>query len=58
MFEDSQMFRHGRLRDARVVGQHPHGLLTIPAEALEDRAARGIGKGLEDRGRRFACGNL
>lgn len=57
MFEDAQMFRYGRLRDARVVSQHPHGLFTVTAEALENRAARGIGQRSEDRGRRFACGN-
>jgi hypothetical protein len=45
------MFRYRRLRDARVVGQHPYGLFAITAQSLENRAASGIGQGLESHSR-------
>jgi hypothetical protein len=47
MLEHSEMLRDRRLRDSRVVGEHPHGLLTITAQTLEKRPPRGIGKRLE-----------
>jgi hypothetical protein len=46
--EDTEMLGHGGLRYAGVIGQHPHGLFTFAAQALEDRPTGGIGEGVKD----------
>jgi hypothetical protein len=42
------MLGHRRLRDAGVVGQHPHGLFAVTGQPLEDCPAGWIGKKLEE----------
>ena len=50
--EDAEMLGHRRLRNARLVRQHPHGLFAVAAKLLEDRPAGRIGKGPEEVVRR------
>ncbi len=47
VLEDSQMFRYGGLGDTRVVSQHPHRLLTVTAQTLEEGATGRVGKGFK-----------
>ena len=47
-FEDAQMFRHRRLRNPRVVGQHSNRLFTITAQTLEECAAGRVSKRFEE----------
>ena len=47
-FQQTQVLRHRRLRHAGILGQGAHGLLSVPSQALEDRATGPIGEDLEE----------
>jgi hypothetical protein len=47
-FENAQMLGYGGLRDARLIGQRPHGLLPVTTQPFENRTASRVGEGLED----------
>jgi hypothetical protein len=48
VLQDTQVFRHGRLRNAGASRQGVNRLFAVAREALEDRAAGRIGEGFED----------
>jgi hypothetical protein len=43
-FQDAEMFGNRGLRNFRMLGQHPNGLLAPAAEPLENRTPRRIGE--------------
>jgi hypothetical protein len=49
LLQDTEMFRDGRLRDARPRRQRADRLGTLTAQPFEDGAPGGIGKRFEDR---------
>jgi len=50
-FENAQMLGYGGLRDARLIGQRPYGLLPVTTQPFENCPASWVGEGLEeDRG--------
>jgi hypothetical protein len=49
LLQDYEVFGDGRLRDPGVSRQHSDSLLAFPAQALEDRPPRRIGKRSEEQ---------
>jgi hypothetical protein len=47
-FENAQMLGYGGLRDARLIGQRPYGLLPVTTQPFEDCTASWVGEGLEE----------
>ena len=50
--QHAEVLGYGGLRHARAGGQRVHRLLAVAHEALEERAARRVGEGMEDVGGR------
>jgi hypothetical protein len=48
LLEGGQVLRHGLARDRQLGGQCRRGGVAVGGDALEDRAAGGVGQGRED----------
>ncbi|GAA0506526.1 hypothetical protein GCM10009097_24480 [Pigmentiphaga daeguensis] len=49
LFQQTQVLRYGRLRDAGLGGQRRNGLFAVVAQVFEKGAPGGIGKGPEEQ---------
>jgi hypothetical protein len=54
-FENAQMLGYGGLRDARLIGQRPYGLLPVTTQPFENCPASWVGEGLEEDRGCWAC---